>query len=133
MHFHRRAWRADVFQPTDATNRIGRMTVAELDRQIQPLACLMGKETARLLACSRFDGVQQRTAAVFAPLDDHALSHVDLYAYVRAPTRRATSLTTAMKTVRPTIDRNCARVSAEDASSTKITARIARASRVRNG
>ena len=102
------------------------MTVAELDRQIQPLACLTEKETARLLACSRFDGVQQRTAAVVALLDDHALSRVDLYAHVRARTRRATSLTTA-------IDRNCARVSAEDASSTKITARIARASRVRNG
>ncbi|WP_196246519.1 hypothetical protein [Xanthomonas arboricola] len=37
-------WRADVFQPTDATNRIGRMTLAELDRQIQPLACLVGRK-----------------------------------------------------------------------------------------
>lgn len=46
---------------------------------------------------------------------------------------RASSLTIAMAAVNATIDRNCVRVWAELASSTKITARIANASTVRNG
>ncbi|UOS98062.1 hypothetical protein LZZ50_16275 [Xanthomonas arboricola] len=84
-------WRADVFQPTDATNRIGRMTVAELDRQIQPLACLVAakpQDCLRVLASTVCNSALQPYLRRWTITPSAALTYTFMSAHARiAPLR----------------------------------------------